>query len=62
MKIRLDKETAWKNGKSITEYWIWVDDKCVDMAHTEEEALQKYENVKANYTGSSKVILKEETI
>lgn len=62
MKIRLEKETAWKSGKSVTQYWIWADDRCVELAHSEEEALLKYENVKANYTGSSKEIIKEEEI
>jgi len=62
MTIRLDKEIAWKNEKSVTEYYIWADDRCIEVAYTEEEALRKYENVKANYVGSSKTILKEETI
>jgi len=62
MTIRLDKEIAWKNEKSVTEYYIWADDRCIEVAYIEEEALRKYENVKANYVGSSKTILKEETI
>lgn len=62
MKIRLDKETEWKNGQSVTKYYIWVDGRCVELAYSEEEAYQKYENVKANYVGSRKEILKEEEI
>lgn len=62
MKLRLDKETEWKNGQSVTMYYIWADDRCVEVAYSEEEALLKYENVKANYVGLSKQILKEEEI
>lgn len=62
MKLKLDKEVAWKNGQSVTEYYIWADGKCIEMAYSEEEAFQKYENVKANYVGSSKETIKEEEI
>jgi len=62
MKIRLEKEIVWKNEKSVTEYYIWADDKCIELAHTEEEAFKKYENVKTNYVGLSKTVLKEEEI
>jgi hypothetical protein len=43
-------------------YYIWVDERCIELAYSEEEALLKYENVKANYVGSNKQILKEEEI
>jgi len=62
MKIRLDKETAWKDEKSVIQYYIWADGKCIEIAYTEEEAFRKYENVKTNYVGSSKTVLKEEEI
>lgn len=62
MKLRLDKEIEWKNGQSVTMYYIWADGRCIEVAYTEEEAHQKYKNVKANYVGSSKQILKEEEI
>jgi len=62
MTIKLEKEIAWKNEKSVTEYYIWADDRCIEIAHTEEEAFRKYENVKTNYVGSFRTILKEETI
>jgi len=62
MTIKLEKEIAWKNEKSVIEYYIWADSKCIEMAHTEEEAFRKYENVKANYVGLSKTVLKEEEI
>jgi len=39
-----------------------ADDRCIEIAHTEEEAFRKYENVKANYVGLSKTVLKEEEI
>jgi hypothetical protein len=62
MKLRLDKETEWKNGQPFTMYYIWADERCIELAYSEEEALLKYENVKANYVGSNKQILKEEEI
>ena len=62
MKFQLEKETKWECGKSVTKYWILVDGKHVDLASDEEKALELYENVKANYVGSSKELIKEEEI
>ena len=62
MKIKLVKETEWMNGQSVTKYYVWTDDRCVEVAYSEEDALQKYENVKKNYVGPSKETIKEETI
>jgi hypothetical protein len=62
MIIKLEKETGWLNGQATTKYYVWADDRCVEVAYSEEEAYYKYENVKANYVGSSKQILKEEEI
>jgi len=62
MKLRLEKEVEWLNGQSVIKYYVWADSRCVEVAYTEEEANEKYENVKVNYVGSSKQILKEEEI
>ena len=62
MKLSLVKEVEWKNGKSVIQYYVWADERCVEIAYSEEEANEKYENVKANYLGSSKQIIKEETV
>ena len=63
MKLKLEKEIEWLNGQSVTKYYVWwADNRCVELAYTEEEAHQKYENVKANYLGSRKEIIKEEEI
>lgn len=62
MKLRLEKEAEWRDGKSVVRYYVWADDRCVEIAYTEEEALEKYENVKANYVGSLKQVIKEEEI
>ena len=62
MKFQLEKETKWECGLSVTKYWILVDGKNVDLAYDEEKALELYENVKANYVGSSKELVKEEEI
>ena len=62
MKLSLVKEVEWKNGKSIIQYYVWADERCVEIAYSEEEANEKYENVKANYVGSSKQVIKEETV
>lgn len=62
MKLSLVKEVEWKNGKSVIQYYVWADERCVEIAYSEEEANEKYENVKANYVGSSKQIIKEETV
>jgi hypothetical protein len=62
MKLKLEKEAEWINGGPVIRYFVWVDDKCVEVAYTEEEAMIKYENVKANYVALSKQIIKEETL
>ena len=62
MKIQLEKETKWELGKSVTKYWILVDGKNVDLAYDEEKALELYENVKANYVGSRKEVIREDEI
>ena len=62
MKFQLEKETKWECGKSVTKYWILADGKHVDLAYDEEKALELYENVKANYVGSRKEVIKEEEI
>jgi len=62
MKIQLEKEVKWECGKSVTKYWVKVDDKYVELTHDEDQALALYENVKANYLVSRKEILKEEEI
>ena len=62
MKLKLDREIEWRNGQSSTMYYIWADGRCIDVAYSEEEAYQKYENVKANYVGSRTETLKEEEI
>lgn len=62
MNLKLEKETEWLNGQSTTRYFVWADGKCVEIAHSEEEAYQKYENVKTNYVGSRTEILKEEEV
>jgi hypothetical protein len=62
MKIQLEKEVKWELGKSVTKYWILVDGKNVDLAYDEEKALELYENVKANYVGSRKEVIREDEI
>lgn len=62
MKIQLEKETKWELGKSVTKYWILVDGKHVDLATDEEKAVELYENVKANYVGSRKEVIREDEI
>ena len=62
MKLRLEKEVEWRNGKSVIQYYVWADERCVEVAYSEEEALEKYENVKANYVPSGKQVIKEEEV
>ena len=62
MKIQLEKETKWECGQSTTKYWILVDGKHVDLAYDENKALELYENVKANYVGSRKEVIREDEI
>ena len=42
MKLLLEKEIEWRNGKSVTKYYVWADGRCVEIADSEEEANEKY--------------------
>jgi hypothetical protein len=62
MKIQLEKEVKWESGKSVTKYWVLVDDKHVGLAYNEEEALDMYEKTKANYVKPSRETIREEEL
>jgi len=64
MTIKIEKETTFdvRQIKTITKYFIWVDDKCIHCADNEEEAKNAVEQIKANYKTPSREFIYEETI
>ena len=41
MKIRLDKELEWMNGQPVTKYYVWADDRCVDVPYRRSRSIPK---------------------
>jgi len=59
MKFELEREAKWNSIKQDTEiiYWIKVDGKYVELSRTYEDALAKWENIKAKYAPETKEII-----
>jgi hypothetical protein len=59
MKFELEREAKWSTLKQETEvtYWIKVDGKYVELSRTYEDALAKWENLKAKYQPANKKII-----
>ena len=59
MKFELEREAKWSTLKQETEvtYWIKVDGKYVELSRTYEDALAKWEILKANYAPETKEII-----
>jgi hypothetical protein len=64
MKFKIEKETRWDISKMdlVTKYFIWAGTQCLALVNTEEEALEKFNRIKACYTQGETVIIKEEDI
>lgn len=59
MKFELEREAKWNSLKEETEvtYWIKVDGKYVQLCRTYEDALAKWEILKAKYEPPTKEII-----
>ena len=59
MKFELEREAKWNSLKEETEvtYWIRVDGKYVQLCRTYEDALAKWEILKAKYEHPTKEII-----
>jgi len=59
MKFELEREAKWNSLKEETEvtYWIKVDGRYVQLCRTYEDALAKWEILKAKYEHPSKEII-----
>jgi len=64
MTIKIEKETTFdiKQMKTITTYFIWVDNKCVYYADSEDEAKNAVEQIKSDYKAPTQEVIYEETI
>ena len=63
MKFKIERETRWDASKmdSVTKYFIWAGSQCLALVNTEEEALEKFNQIKSSYIkGSTTVILEED--
>lgn len=59
MKFELEREAKWNTLKEETEvtYWIKVDGRYVQLCRTYEDALAKWEIIKAKYQPETKEII-----
>ena len=63
MKFKIEKETKWDVNKMdiVTNYFVWAGSQCLALVNTEEEALEKFNQIKSSYIkGSTTVILEED--
>jgi hypothetical protein len=64
IKFKIEKETRFDLSelKTYDKYWIWAGLECIASADNEEDAREKYEQVKANYKFAKREIIAEEEI
>jgi hypothetical protein len=63
MRFKIEKETRWDTSKMdlVTKYFIWAGSQCLALVNTEEEALEKFNQIKSSYIkGSTTVVLEED--
>ena len=64
MRFKIEKETRWDISKMdiVTKYFIWAGTQCLALVNTEEEALEKFNRIKACYIQGETVVILEEDI
>ncbi len=64
MKFKIERETRWDASKMdiVTKYFIWAGSQCLALVNTEEEALEKFNQIKACYIQGETVVILEEDI
>ena len=63
-KFKIEKEVKWDASTMgmVTKYFVWAGNQCLALKNTEEEALEAYESIKANYISGGTTIIKEEEV
>lgn len=64
MRFKIEKETRWDASKMdiVTKYFIWAGSQCLALVNTKEEALEKFNQIKACYIQGETVVILEEDI
>jgi hypothetical protein len=64
MKFKIEKETKWDAHKMdiVSKYFVWAGTQCLALVYTEEEALEKFNQIKACYIQGETVVILEEDI
>ncbi len=64
IKFKIEKEVKWDANTMgmVTKYFVWAGSQCLALKNTEEEALEAYESIKANYITGGTTIIKEEEV
>lgn len=64
IKFKIEKEVKWDSTTMgmVTKYFVWAGNQCLALKNTEEEALEAYESIKANYISGGTSIIKEEEV
>ena len=64
VKFKIEKEVKWDahTTSMVTKYFVWAGPNCLALKHTEEEALEAYEAIKASFKTGGTTIIKEEEV
>lgn len=64
VKFKIEKEVKWDSTtmKMETKYFVWAGNNCLALKNTEEEALEAYEAIKANFKSSGTTVIKYEEV
>ena len=61
MKLKIEKETKYRDGELITRYWVWVNNVLTEGFRTEAEAMDMVNKIKNSpHKIGSEVIFEEE--
>jgi hypothetical protein len=62
MKIKVEKETKWKENEVKTTYYIWVDDRCTAIAESEDQAFEIVKKIEGSKEKLGSTIIYENEI
>lgn len=64
VKFKIEKEVKWDSTtmEMVTKYFVWAGNNCLALKYTEEEALEAYEAIKANFKSGGTTVIKYEEV
>lgn len=64
VKFKIEKEVKWDTTtmEMVTKYFVWAGNNCLALKYTEEEALEAFEAIKANFKSGGTTVIKYEEV